>query len=305
MLFESLRFKRIALFVLALGACSSAPGGEGMNGSGGSGPEVMGGGSGEVAAGGAGDPVGGQGGETATGGTGGNVATGGTTPNTGGSIAGGTGGSVAGGTGGSVTGGTGGTASATGGSGGTPAIANLKPAIMAAGYGALRLVSFDDGKTWRNRKVLNPNGGDDNNLIRAVNYVNGVWLAVGWKIFRSEDGLNWTEIDDKTVPGGWYDCVTYDPAKQIWIVKTVRADRGGQNGGAIISKDAGKTWTNSPAPTRCDRQPMPFNTGTAQLRSAWRGKIERASGGGFTQVLVDCCGVEMFARGMAVDEKAP
>jgi hypothetical protein len=292
MLFETPGIVRLAVLAIGLAACNANLEGTGNDGSGGnaSPSSESGGTAGSIdeQTGGinAGGTVTGTGGVTESGGAGGNPATGGTTPNSGGS-------------------GSGGTANTTGGAAGTTPIANLKPAIMAAGYGGIRVVSFDDGKTWRNRKVEDPNGGDDGNLIRAINYVNGVWIGAGWKIFRSEDGLSWTQISESTVPGGWYDCVTYDEAKQIWIVKVVRADAGGQNGGAVISKDAGKTWVNSKEPTRCDRQPVPYNTGTAQLRSAWKGKIERSSGGGFTQVLQDCCSVEMFARGMAVDERVP
>lgn len=181
-----------------------------------------------------------------------------------------------------------------------PSDPNLKPAIIAAGYGALRLVSFDGGRTWKNRVVNNPNGGDDNNLIRAITYADGLWVAVGWKIFLSEDGVKWTEIPDSTVPGGWYDCATFQDG--MHIVKTIRADRGGQNGPAIFSKDRGKTWQEAKFTTRCTPPSQPLPDETASLRSAWKGKIERAtSGSNWQTVHTDCCSVSMFAKGFAAE----
>ncbi len=177
---------------------------------------------------------------------------------------------------------------------------DLKPAIIAAGYGALRLVSFDGGLTWKHRAVNNPNGGDDTNLIRAIAYADGLWVAVGWKIFLSEDGIKWTEIPDQTVPGGWYDCATFQDG--MHIVKTIRADRGGQNGPAIFSKDRGKTWQEAKFATRCTPPSQPLPNETAQLRSAWKGKIERSSNGNNWQtVYTDCCSVSMFAKGFAAE----
>jgi hypothetical protein len=171
---------------------------------------------------------------------------------------------------------------------------------MAAGYGALRLVSFDGGKTWKNRVVNDPNGGDDTNLIRAVAWVGDRWVAAGWKIFVSLDGVSWQEIDDRTVPGGWYDCVTHVGPRII--VKTIRADRGGQNGGAIESSDGGKTWKVASGPTTCHPPKQPFDgAGGATLRSEWKGKILRSLGGRSDLVHQDCCSASMFAEGFAVE----
>lgn len=176
----------------------------------------------------------------------------------------------------------------------------LKPAIVAAGYGAIRVMSFDGGKTWKNRVVLNPNGGDDNNLIRAINYVEGVWVAAGWKIFLSQDGANWTEVSDRTVPGGWYDCVTAKDGRII--VKVIRSDRGGQNGEAIYSDDRGKTWNKATFATQCSAQPQPFAVDGATLRGQWKGLIQRsAAGGNWQTVFNDCCAISGFAKGMAVE----
>lgn len=177
--------------------------------------------------------------------------------------------------------------------------AGLKPAIVAAGYGAFRAMSFDGGKTWKNRVVVNPNGGDDGNLIRAINYVEGMWVAAGWKIFLSEDGITWTEVNDQVVPGGWYDCVTSKDGRII--VKTIRSDYGGQNGGATYSDDRGKTWKEAKFATQCFNPPKPFVGEGFWLRSDG-GILRSTNGSTWQKVLQDCCGVEAFANGMAVEK---
>lgn len=67
------------------------------------------------------------------------------------------------------------------------------PGIVGVGYGGLRVVSRDAGLTWGSRASLAANGGDDDNLIRAVTYGKGRWLATGWKLWSSEDGVTWTD----------------------------------------------------------------------------------------------------------------
>lgn len=163
----------------------------------------------------------------------------------------------------------------------------LRPAIIAAGYGAIRLVSFDEGKTWVNRVVNDERGGDDDNLIRAINYVDGRWVAVGWKIFLSEDGKKWREKSVSAVPGSWYDCVTFSGGKIV-----VKMIRSGQGGAAVESSDHGETWKTATGPTTCTRPNVPGVAGE------WQGKI-RFNG----QLVWDeesCCNIESFARGMAV-----
>jgi hypothetical protein len=70
-------------------------------------------------------------------------------------------------------------------------------AIVATGYGGIRLLSIDGGKTWKKTAQLSVNGGDDENLLRAATYGSvagkGRWVAAGWKYFTSEDGRTWTE----------------------------------------------------------------------------------------------------------------
>ncbi len=66
--------------------------------------------------------------------------------------------------------------------------------IVGVGYGGLRVVSRDNGVTWRDRAELATSGGDDNNLLRGIAYGNGIWVTVGWRVFTSTDGaITWNE----------------------------------------------------------------------------------------------------------------
>ncbi|MGZ3424023.1 MAG: hypothetical protein ACXVEE_39545 [Polyangiales bacterium] len=70
-------------------------------------------------------------------------------------------------------------------------------AIVASGYGGIRLLSLDGGKTWKKTAQLAMKGGDDENLLRAATYGTvsgkGRWIAAGWKYFTSDDGRTWME----------------------------------------------------------------------------------------------------------------
>jgi hypothetical protein len=71
--------------------------------------------------------------------------------------------------------------------------AGYVPGIIGVGYGGLRIVSRDAGLTWGSRASIAANGGDDDNLIRAVAYGKGRWIATGWKLWSSDDGVSWTD----------------------------------------------------------------------------------------------------------------
>jgi hypothetical protein len=64
--------------------------------------------------------------------------------------------------------------------------------LIGVGYGGLRVVSRDAGLTWGDRRSEAPEGGDDENLLRAVVYGKGRWIATGWQLFTSDDGVTWT-----------------------------------------------------------------------------------------------------------------
>jgi hypothetical protein len=75
--------------------------------------------------------------------------------------------------------------------GGEPA--GYVPALIGVGYGGIRIVSRDGGKTWGDRTYTTVEGGDDTELLRAVAYGNGLWIATGWKLVTSTDGVHWTD----------------------------------------------------------------------------------------------------------------
>ncbi len=64
--------------------------------------------------------------------------------------------------------------------------------IIGVGYGGIRILSRDGGSTWGERVSIAASGGDDDNLIRAIAYGKGRWIATGWNLWTSDDGLAWT-----------------------------------------------------------------------------------------------------------------
>jgi hypothetical protein len=70
----------------------------------------------------------------------------------------------------------------------------MVPGIIGVGYGGIRIVTRDLGKTWSNRASFAVDGVDDENLLRAVVYGKGLWIATGWKLVISSDGgVTWTD----------------------------------------------------------------------------------------------------------------
>jgi hypothetical protein len=70
--------------------------------------------------------------------------------------------------------------------------------IVAVGYGGRRLRSTDLGLTWDSLVRDAPEGGDDEDLLRAATFAHGLFIAAGWRIHTSPDGVTWTE---RTVDG--------------------------------------------------------------------------------------------------------
>jgi hypothetical protein len=100
-----------------------------------------------------------------------------------------------GGASGSTSGATGGSGGASGGIGGASSEipAGYVPALIGVGYGGIRIVSRDQGATWGSRAYAETDGGDDVELLRAIVYGKGMWIATGWKLVTSEDGIHWTD----------------------------------------------------------------------------------------------------------------
>jgi hypothetical protein len=69
---------------------------------------------------------------------------------------------------------------------------NARRALVAVGYGGVRALSIDDGRSWRITGEDAPNGGDDKNLLRSVAYGKGLWVAGGWdRFYVSSTGDDW------------------------------------------------------------------------------------------------------------------
>lgn len=132
----------------------------------------------------------------------------------------------------------------TGGTGGAPP--GMVAGHVAVGYGGLRLVTRDGGKTWSGIATSN-GGGDDYDLLRAVAHANGKWLAVGWSATTSTDGVTWTPMRRINQAGG----VTWNGAPSCGLVEGLTSDgtyfyaacaEYGQPHKAYRSAD-GTTWT--------------------------------------------------------------
>ena len=65
--------------------------------------------------------------------------------------------------------------------------------VIAVGYGGLRIVSRDLGKTWKNETHWSTDGGDDADLLRTIVYGNRLWLSAGWRLVTSVDGVTWVD----------------------------------------------------------------------------------------------------------------
>ncbi|MBL8743124.1 MAG: hypothetical protein JNK04_18570 [Myxococcales bacterium] len=122
----------------------------------------------------------------------------------------------------------------TGGEGGGVAPSGT-PIFVAVGYGGRRMSSLD-GVTWENDIVVDPNGGDDNNLFRGLGYANGLFVAVGGssegQIFTSTNGADWTA---QTPGSSWIGDVVFVDGAFI---------AAGGNGLRQRSSDQAVTWTN-------------------------------------------------------------
>lgn len=110
--------------------------------------------------------------------------------------------------------------------------------VVAVGYGNRRTSTFD-GISWGNNEVVDPNGGDDNNLLRGVGYADGRFVAVG----GGGQGQSWISDDGRT----WAHHVTGLRAfvSDAVFGNGVWAAAGG-NGLRLVSTDRGESWHGDP-----------------------------------------------------------
>lgn len=160
-----------------------------------------------------------------------------------GASAGGAGGATSSGAGGAASGpsatsaSSGTSASTSGSSTGTGAGgATGAPLFVAVGYGGRRMSSVD-GVHWANDVVVDPNGGDDDNLFRGVGFHQGHFVAVG----GSTHGQNATTNDG----AAW---AFHDPATS-WLADVASLGAtlvtAGGNGLRQRSLDGGLTWADA------------------------------------------------------------
>jgi len=109
---------------------------------------------------------------------------------------------------------------------------------VAVGYGGRRITSTD-GVKWESDVIVDPMGGDDDNLFRGVGFDGNQFIAVGGsaagQIATSPDGATWTF---RTPGTSWL-------ADVVTLGSTLVT--AGGNGLRQRSLDAGVTWVD-PAP---------------------------------------------------------
>jgi hypothetical protein len=112
-----------------------------------------------------------------------------------------------------------------------------RPLLVAVGYGRRRLISRD-GMTWTNDVVVDPNGGDDNNLLRGVGWGDGRFIAVGGaaqgRTLASVDGVAW----NVEVTGISSFLSDVDFGNGVWVA-------AGGNGLRVRSLDHGASWVDA------------------------------------------------------------
>ncbi len=113
-----------------------------------------------------------------------------------------------------------------------------EPIAVVVGYGARRVMSTD-GVTWEHFTELDPNGKDDDNLLRGIGYGDGVFVAVGGGgqglSYTSRDGIAWKN-ERRDLRAFLSDVVWFDG---LFVA-------AGGNGFRVRSSDHGATWTDDP-----------------------------------------------------------
>lgn len=110
------------------------------------------------------------------------------------------------------------------------------PMFVAVGYGGRRIRSAD-GIQWDSDVIVDPQGGDDDNLFRGVAFIDGQFLAVGGsakgQIATSPNGADWTF---RTPGTSWL--------ADVAPIGTTLVTAGG-NGLRQRSLDGGVTWVDA------------------------------------------------------------
>lgn len=115
------------------------------------------------------------------------------------------------------------------------------PVFVAAGYGGRIAVSCDGGRKWQTvRQLGSPGDPHDENIIRGLAYVDGVFIALQGtnkaRVLRSSDAVQWTEVH--TLDFLSFD-ITFGGGRIV----------AGSRHGIGISRDLGLTWMTYPGPS--------------------------------------------------------
>lgn len=110
--------------------------------------------------------------------------------------------------------------------------------LVAVGYGNRRIHTLD-GVTYADDQVVDPNGGDDNNLLRGVGYGEGRFVAVGGggqgQSWVSDDGRTWSH--HQTALRAFLSDAAFGNGR--WVA-------AGGNGLRLRSLDRGESWDGDP-----------------------------------------------------------
>jgi hypothetical protein len=94
--------------------------------------------------------------------------------------------------------------------------AALTGVFVAVGYGGRRLRSLDDGMTWVDDQQLEASGGDDQENLRVVVWGDNQFVALGWRVMTSPDGMTWDDLG--TTPlGNWIGGATYANSEFVGV----------------------------------------------------------------------------------------
>lgn len=188
-----------------------------------------------------------------------------------------------------------------------------RPVFVAAGWAGRRVYSTDLGLNWTDvSDTFNGGGGDDDFLLRAIGHGHGLFVAVGWKILTSPDGVTWTSrkppqtqwlggiqlaASGRLVATGGFGYSTYSADAITWKLGGTVGDNVASrslaygNGMFVTATDGGEWWSSSDglswasfsdghddrAVAFCDAQFKAYDTCT----SNYIGKL-RAQGEGIT-----------------------
>ncbi len=138
---------------------------------------------------------------------------------------------------------------------------------VAVGYAGRRIRSADLGKTWQNDQTLG-GGGDDEFLLRGVGFAKGLFVALGYQIHSSKDGITWQRETnpqnqwlqgivfnvDRFVATGGFGYSAYSLDGHVWVTggnPMNEASRSLALGGGVCmtATDPGNWWRSTDAMT--------------------------------------------------------